>query len=66
MASRIDALLGSKHSRLKELIITTFNGSIGEQVAGFEPFMLEMGRNATVLKLVIAGVALERQKHPAA
>jgi hypothetical protein len=55
----IDALLGSKHSRLKELIVARFNGSSTvEQVVGFESFMLEMGRNITILKMVIAGVAL--------
>jgi hypothetical protein len=54
----INALLGSKHSRLKELIFVRFNGSTVEQVVGFESFMLEMGRNNTVLKMVIAGVSL--------
>jgi hypothetical protein len=54
----IDALLGSKHSQLKELIIARFNRSTVEQVVGFESFMLEMGRNTTILKMVIGAVPL--------
>jgi Ran GTPase-activating protein (RanGAP) involved in mRNA processing and transport len=53
----INALLGSKRSKLKEL---RFNGFIGEQVVGFESFMLEMGRNTTILKLAIVHVRLGR------
>jgi Ran GTPase-activating protein (RanGAP) involved in mRNA processing and transport len=56
----INALLGSNNSLLKQLIIARFNGSIGEQIIGFETFMLEMGRNATILKLAIAHVRLRR------
>jgi hypothetical protein len=54
----IDALLSSTHSQLKQLIIARFSGSIGEQVVGFESFMLEMGRNTTIIKLAIAHVRL--------
>jgi Ran GTPase-activating protein (RanGAP) involved in mRNA processing and transport len=54
----IDALLGSQHSQLKELIIARFNRSTVEQVVGFDSSMLEMGRNTTILKMVIAGVPL--------
>jgi hypothetical protein len=54
----IDALLRGKKSLLKELIIEKCKGSIGEQVAGFESFMQEMGRNTTILKIVIAAVPL--------
>jgi hypothetical protein len=53
----IDALLGSKESQLKELIIARFNGSTVNLV-GFESFMLEMGRNTTILMMVIASVPL--------
>jgi Leucine-rich repeat (LRR) protein len=56
----INALLGSKKSQLKQLIIARFNGSIGEQIVGFESFMLEMGRNTTILKMAIAHVRLRR------
>jgi hypothetical protein len=52
----IDALLSGKNCQLKELLIVSFNGSDADEgVAGFESFMLEMGRNATILKLDIAG-----------
>jgi Ran GTPase-activating protein (RanGAP) involved in mRNA processing and transport len=54
----IDAFLGSKHSQLKQLVIARFNGSTTEQVVGFESFMLKMGRNTTILKMVIACVPL--------
>jgi hypothetical protein len=55
----IDALLRGKNSQLKELIIEKFNGSTVEQVVvGFESFMLEMGRNTTILKMIIADVPL--------
>jgi Ran GTPase-activating protein (RanGAP) involved in mRNA processing and transport len=54
----IEALLGSKHSQLKELVIARFNGLTVEQVVGFESFMLEMGRNTTILKMVIGAVPL--------
>jgi hypothetical protein len=57
--AEIDLLLRGKHSQLKELTISNFNGS-GEQVCGFESFMLEMGRNTTILKLAIGNVRLSR------
>jgi Leucine-rich repeat (LRR) protein len=50
----IDALLRGKNSQLKTLMIARFNGSTVEQVIGFESFMLEMRRNTTILKMVIA------------
>jgi Ran GTPase-activating protein (RanGAP) involved in mRNA processing and transport len=56
----INVLLRGKHSQLKELTISRFNESIGEQVLGFESFMLEMGRNATILKMAITHVRLRR------
>jgi Ran GTPase-activating protein (RanGAP) involved in mRNA processing and transport len=54
----IDALLRGEKSRLKELIIARFKGSTVEQMVYFESFMLEMGRNTTILKIVIAAVPL--------
>jgi hypothetical protein len=56
----IDVIVGSKQSQIKELIFVGFYGSTVEAVAGFESFMLEMGRNTTILKIVIAGVPLTR------
>jgi Ran GTPase-activating protein (RanGAP) involved in mRNA processing and transport len=56
----MDALLRGKNSQLKELIIGKFNGSIGEQLVGFEPFMQEMGRNTIILKMTITGLRLRR------
>jgi Ran GTPase-activating protein (RanGAP) involved in mRNA processing and transport len=60
-----DALVRSKQSQLKELAIVRFNRRFHgrynrsvEVVAGFESFMLEMGRNTTILKMVIASVPL--------
>jgi Ran GTPase-activating protein (RanGAP) involved in mRNA processing and transport len=56
----VDVLLRGKHSQIKELTISKFNGSIGEQVIGFDSLMLEMGRNATILKMGIIHVRLRR------
>jgi Ran GTPase-activating protein (RanGAP) involved in mRNA processing and transport len=56
----MDALLQGNNSQLKELLIGRFNGFIGEQPVGFESFMQEMGRNTTILKLVITGLRLRR------
>jgi Ran GTPase-activating protein (RanGAP) involved in mRNA processing and transport len=56
----IDTLLRGKNSQLKELVIEKFNGSTGEQVVGFMPFMQEMGCNTTILKMAIIGVRLNR------
>jgi Ran GTPase-activating protein (RanGAP) involved in mRNA processing and transport len=56
----IDVMVGSKQSQIKELIFVGFIGSTVEAVTGFESFMLKMGRNTTILKLVIAGVPLSR------
>jgi Ran GTPase-activating protein (RanGAP) involved in mRNA processing and transport len=56
----ITALLRGKQSQLKELTMLEFNGSIGEAVVGFESFMLEMGRNTTILNMIIAKVPLSR------
>ncbi len=55
-----DVIVGSKQSQIKELIFVGFIGSTVEAVTGFESFMLKMGRNTTILKLVIAGVPLSR------
>jgi Ran GTPase-activating protein (RanGAP) involved in mRNA processing and transport len=55
----IDALLRGKNSQLKQFTIARFKGSIaGEQMVGFESFMLEMGRNTTILKMSISDVPL--------
>jgi hypothetical protein len=56
----IDVLVGSKESQLKELLLAGFPRSTVESVAGFESFMLEMGRNTTILKMAIACVPLSR------
>jgi Ran GTPase-activating protein (RanGAP) involved in mRNA processing and transport len=57
----IDALLRGKNSQLKELIIWRFKGSTVEQMVCFEAFMLEMGRNTTILKMLIAHVPLSHE-----
>jgi hypothetical protein len=54
----IDTLLRGEKSQLKELIIARFKGSTVEQMVCYESFMLEMGRNGTILKMVIAQVPL--------
>jgi hypothetical protein len=53
-------LLRGKNPQLKELRICRFDGSIGEQMVGFESFMQEMGRNTNILKMFITGVRLRR------
>jgi hypothetical protein len=56
----MDALLHGKNSQLKELMIARLQESTVEQLVGFESFMLKMGRNTTILKMLIAGVPLSR------
>jgi Ran GTPase-activating protein (RanGAP) involved in mRNA processing and transport len=56
-------LLRGKKSQLKELIIEKFSGAAFEEVAGFDSFMQEMGRNATILKMAITGVLLSRDNN---
>jgi Ran GTPase-activating protein (RanGAP) involved in mRNA processing and transport len=56
----MDALLRGKESQLKELTIARFYGTSGDEVVGFKSFMQEMGRNATILKMAIIGVRLNR------
>jgi Ran GTPase-activating protein (RanGAP) involved in mRNA processing and transport len=60
----LDALLRGKNSQLKELIIEGINNGSNiynvEQVVGFESFMQVIGRNTTILNMVIANVPLSR------
>jgi Ran GTPase-activating protein (RanGAP) involved in mRNA processing and transport len=56
----IDDLLRGKKSQVKQLTIQSFIRSIGEQLVGFESFMQEMGRNTTIIKMVIVNVPLSR------
>jgi hypothetical protein len=56
----IGTLLRGKNSQLKKLVIGHLNKSTGEQVVGFESFIQEMGRNATILNMAIRSVCLNR------
>jgi Ran GTPase-activating protein (RanGAP) involved in mRNA processing and transport len=56
----MDALLRGKNSQLKELVFARFEGSIGDEVVGFESFMEEMGRNTTILNMTFNVVHLNR------
>jgi Ran GTPase-activating protein (RanGAP) involved in mRNA processing and transport len=53
------ALLRGRN-QLKELTVGRFKGSSGEKIDGFGSFMLEMGRNTTILKMVVIYASLSR------
>jgi Ran GTPase-activating protein (RanGAP) involved in mRNA processing and transport len=56
----MDALLRGKKNQLRDLIIARFKGRMRDEVVGFESFMQEMGRNATILNMAIIVVHLNR------